>query len=239
MPYICPCENTDGESLDNETSVYKYNGYKVSSYEAPQWHEYVNNIITNLNQDIYDNHVKYNSKALATDDKYYGYDEDGYDLYDIRHTYIDEAVCVLTFKECDKLICDVGLRNAIELFEDCGYDEISMSELKELNGIRRFIYCIIDSCIEMHDDIECVDEERYKTIFNIDSDSDEEEAESVKEEPTFIRCRCGRNYPAGDCKCGASAEEGKCYCGRPSEDEGLTGCRHFPACCDRDLYDSD
>ena len=55
--------------------------------------------------------------------------------------------------------------------------------------------------------------------------------------PAFIRCRCGRNYPAGDCKCGASAEEGKCRCGR-NEEEGSIGCRRYPACCDSDS-DSD
>lgn len=52
-------------------------------------------------------------------------------------------------------------------------------------------------------------------------------------QPTFIRCGCGRNYPAGDCKCGANAVEGKCRCGR-NEEEGSIGCRSFPACCDNE-----
>jgi hypothetical protein len=53
-------------------------------------------------------------------------------------------------------------------------------------------------------------------------------------QPTFIRCGCGRNYPAGDCKCGANTEEGKCRCGR-NEEEGSIGCHRFPECCDNDL----
>ena len=175
MPYICPCENADGEGLDNETSVYKYNGYIVSAKDAPHFYEYVDKIIRNLNQDIYDEHAEYNLKALCSEPECYGYDEDGYELYDMKHAFIDDAVCELTYKECDKFICEIGLRNAIQLCEDCGYDEIPMSEIKELSGIRKFMFCIMFSCIEMHDDMEQVDKERYKIIFNIDS-SDEEAA---------------------------------------------------------------
>jgi hypothetical protein len=178
MPYICPCKNADGEGLDNETSIYKYNGYIVSAKDAPHFYEYVDKIIRNLNQDIYDEHAEYNSKTLDIMEKFYewyGYDEDGYDLYDMKHAFIDDAVCELTYKECDKFICEIGLRNAIQLCEDCGFDEIPMSEIKELSGIRMFMYCIVYSCIEMHDDMEQVDKERYKIIFNIDS-SDEEAA---------------------------------------------------------------
>jgi hypothetical protein len=51
---------------------------------------------------------------------------------------------------------------------------------------------------------------------------------------TFIKCGCGRNYPAGDCKCGANAVEGKCNCGENVE-EGSIGCHRFPECCDNDL----
>lgn len=54
--------------------------------------------------------------------------------------------------------------------------------------------------------------------------------------PVFIRCGCGRNYPAGDCKCGANTVEGKCRCGR-NEEEGSIGCHRYPACCDSDSED--
>jgi hypothetical protein len=61
------------------------------------------------------------------------------------------------------------------MYEDCGFGEMTLTELKDIKGIRAFLYCIIYSCIEMHDDMEEVDEERYKIIFNIDSsDSDED-----------------------------------------------------------------
>lgn len=156
MPYIY----TNAEGRDNETSIYKYNGYLVSARDAPHFYEYVDKIIRNLNQGIYDEHAEYNLQALC-----YGYDEDGYELYDMLHSDIDEAVCELTYKECDKFICEIGLMKAIKLYEDCGYEEIPMSEIKELSGIRKFMYCMIVSCIEMHDDMEYVDEDRYKIIF--------------------------------------------------------------------------
>jgi hypothetical protein len=62
---------------------------------------------------------------------------------------------------------------------------------------------------------------------------------TLTSKPAFIRCGCGRNYPAGDCKCGASnvnAVEGKCRCGR-NEEEGSFGCHRYPACCDSDSED--
>ncbi len=70
------------------------------------------------------------------------------------------------------------------------------------------------------------------TKRNKRSNASEKTLTPTLKQPAFIRCGCGRNYPAGDCKCGASAVEGKCYCGRPNEDKGLTGCRRYPACCD-------
>jgi hypothetical protein len=162
MPFICPCNNADGEGLDNETSVYKYSDYKVSANDAPHFYEYVDNFIRNLNQGIYDEHAVYNSHRIHTEPEYYGYDEDGYELYDMKHSNIDDAVSELTYKECDKFICEIGLRNAIQLYEDCGFGEITLEELKDLDGIRRFMYCIIYSCIDMNDDMKEVNKEEYK-----------------------------------------------------------------------------
>jgi hypothetical protein len=172
MPYICPFENA------NETSVYKLNNhrhydYEVSPNKSPHFYEYVNKIITDLNQDIYDEHAEYNIKALHTDPEYYGYDEDGYELNDYKHAFIDDAISELSYKECEKLISDIGLRKAVLMYEDCGFGEMTLTELKDIKGIRAFLYCIIYSCIEMHDDMEEVDEERYKIIFNIDSSDSE------------------------------------------------------------------
>jgi hypothetical protein len=61
---------------------------------------------------------------------------------------------------------------------------------------------------------------------------------TLTSKPAFIRCGCGRNYPAGDCKCGANAVEGKCRCGR-NEEEGSIGCVSFPACCDEFMCDGE
>jgi hypothetical protein len=64
-------------------------------------------------------------------------------------------------------------------------------------------------------------------------------SEKTLPKPAFVRCRCGRNYPAGDCKCGASAVEGKCRCGRDNEKGSFCGCVFFPACCDEFMCDGE
>ena len=80
----------------------------------------------------------------------------------MKHSNIDDAVSELIYKECDKFICEIGLRKAIQLYEDCGFGEITLEELKDLDGIRRFIYCIIYSCIDMNEDMKEVNKEEYK-----------------------------------------------------------------------------
>jgi hypothetical protein len=172
MPYICPCENAIGESLANEKSVYTLNNhrhydYEVSVQKTPLFIEFVDEIIADLNQSIYDEKAKYNTNGLHTEPKYYGYDEEGYELNDYKHAFIDDAICELTSNWCEKLIFEVGLKKAVLMYEDCGFGNVEIAELKEESGIKAFLYSMVYSCIEMHDAMEEVDEERYKAVFNI------------------------------------------------------------------------
>ena len=113
--------------MPNSNTAIKYNGYIVSAKDAPLYVEYVDGLITDFN------------------DKYVM----GLCLIDLKFEYIQDALYELSYKECEKFICEMGFMKAIKLCDDCGFDEIPMSEIKELDGIRKFMFCIMFSCIEI------------------------------------------------------------------------------------------
>lgn len=118
--------------MSNSALAFKYNGYLVSAKDTPLYVEYIDKIITN-----------FNDKCVA--------DLCISCLIDLKFDYIQEAVSELTYEECEKFICEMGFMKAIKLCDDCGFDEIPMSEIKELDGIRKFMFCIMFSCIEIND----------------------------------------------------------------------------------------
>jgi len=118
--------------MTNTKPAFKYNGYIVSAKDAPLYVEYMDKIITDFNN-------KCETELCLSC------------LIDLKFKYIENALMKLSYEECDKFICEIGLRNAIKLCEDCGFDEIPMSEMKELDGIRKFMFCIMFSCIEIND----------------------------------------------------------------------------------------
>lgn len=111
--------------------AFKYNGYIVSATDAPLYVKYMDKIITD-----------FNNKCVM-----------GVCLIDLKFEYIEDALIELSYEDCDKFICEMGLRNALKLYEDNGFDEIPLSEMKELNGIWKFMFGIMFSCIEINDDI--------------------------------------------------------------------------------------
>jgi hypothetical protein len=171
--------------MTNTKPAFKYNGYIVSAKDAPLYVEYMEYIINNFNH-----------KCVM-----------GVCPIDLKFEYIEDALIELSYEECDEFICEMGLRNALKLCEDCGFDEIPMSEMKELDGIRKFMFCIMFSCIEINDGI---------TMVCGESESEESDSESESEE--------------------SEESEGKCNCGR-NEEEGSIGCSRYPSCCeDEELW---
>lgn len=121
--------------MTNNNSAFKYNGYIVSATDAPLYVEYMDKIITD-----------FNNKCVM-----------GVCSIDLKFEYIEDALIELSYEECEKFICEMGFMKAIKLCEDCGFDEIPMSEMKELDGIRKFMFCIMFSCIEINDGITMVE----------------------------------------------------------------------------------
>jgi len=118
--------------MTNNNSAFKYNGYIVSATDAPLYVEYMDKIITDFNN-------KCETELCISC------------LIDLKFKYIENALIELTYEDCEKFICEMGYIKAIKLWEDTGFDEIPMSEIKELDGMRKFMFCIMFSCIEIND----------------------------------------------------------------------------------------
>ena len=121
--------------MTNSKPAFKYNGYIVSAKDAPLYVEYMEYIINNFNH-----------KCVM-----------GVCPIDLKFEYIEDALIELSYEECEKFICEMGLRNALKLCEDSGFDDIPLSEIKELDGIWKFMFCIMFSCIEINDGITMVE----------------------------------------------------------------------------------
>jgi len=117
--------------MTNTKPAFKYNGYIVSAKDAPLYVEYMEYIINNFNH-----------KCVM-----------GVCPIDLKFEYIEDALIELSYEDCWKFICEMGFINAIKLYEDNGFDDIPLSEIKELNGIWKFMFGIMFSCIEINDDI--------------------------------------------------------------------------------------
>jgi hypothetical protein len=122
--------------------AFKYNGYIVSATDAPLYVKYMDKIITDFNNKCVMGVclIDLVSPKLP-------------DFEGLKFEYIEDALIELSYEDCDKFICEMGLRNALKLYEDNGFDEIPLSEMKELNGIWKFMFGIMFSCIEINDDI--------------------------------------------------------------------------------------
>jgi hypothetical protein len=139
--------------IENETDIYQYNTYHHSPDDLPYFYEFVIEIIELINQDArflyadYDNDdeccCKYNDIDLINNMKY---------------KYIDDALSKLSYSDCDKFICEIGLNNAFNLYDNSGYDDVSMRELRNIKGIRKLLFGIINVCIETRENVEELNE---------------------------------------------------------------------------------
>lgn len=134
--------------IDQDYSVceiYEFNHNNNCDDDFPYFYDYVIEIIELINQDV--------RFLYATfEDEYTLYDRDNVD--DMKYKYIDDAVSKLNYAECDKFICEIGLQNAFNLYDNSGYDEISMRQLKNIKGIRSLLFGIIMFCITVKDEVE-------------------------------------------------------------------------------------
>jgi hypothetical protein len=91
--------------------------------------------------------------------------QDEYTLYDMevvnnmKYKYIDDAVYKLDYEECDKFICEIGLQNSFNLYDNSGYEDISMRQLRNIKGIRKLLFGIIMFCISVKDEVEETEDE--------------------------------------------------------------------------------
>jgi hypothetical protein len=164
MPYIIEMKSLS--TLPLITDVYEFSNapkYLTDDFDAPYFYEYMIELIELINQDVRILYADYDVRNGC------GYSEECYELDDTKNKYINDAVSKLTYKECDKLICEIGLNNAFNLYDNCGYGDMSFSEIKELSGIRRFMYCIIDACIDKCDHLREIEESEYNKLYYTDS----------------------------------------------------------------------
>lgn len=125
--------------------IYEFNHNSYCYDDFPYFYDYVIEIIELINQDV--------RFLYATfEDEYTLYDRDNVD--DMKYKYIDNAINKLNYAECDKFICEIGLQNAFNLYDNSGYDEISMRQLKNIKGIRSLLFGIIMFCITVKDEVE-------------------------------------------------------------------------------------
>lgn len=130
--------------------IYEFNlnnNCEADADDFPYFYEYVIEIIELINQD---------ARFLYADfqDEHTLYDRD--EVADMKYKYVDDAVSKLTYTECDKFICEIGLRNAFDLYDNSGYDDISMKQterIKNIKGIRMLLFGIIMFCIAVKDEV--------------------------------------------------------------------------------------
>lgn len=135
---------------ENETDIYQYNTYHHSPDDVPYFYEFVIEIIELINQDA--------RFLYADNDECYCKYNDIDVINDMKHKYINDALFKLSYSECDKFICEIGLNNAFNLYDNSGYDDITMRELRNIKGIRKLLFGIIDVCIETRENVEELNE---------------------------------------------------------------------------------
>ena len=118
--------------------------------DFPNFYEYVIEIVELINQDARFIHAEFQ-------DEYTLYDMD--EANNMKYKYVDDAVSKLEYEECDKFICEIGLQNAFNLYDNSDYDEISTRQLRNIKGIRKLLFGIIMFCISVKDEVEETDDE--------------------------------------------------------------------------------
>ena len=158
------------DSEDEQLKLCKFNDVVCrNDYGSHCFYEFVANIIELINHDassIIANYIFADNfwEVLVDDDK----------ICDIFDKGILETVDKLTFEECHKHICNIGLLNFIKIIEEYylsnNIGEITLLKLQEMNNIKdiKILLCIyVNKCIIYCEHIEDIP---------VDSDSDSEYA---------------------------------------------------------------
>jgi hypothetical protein len=126
------------------------NNYVYAENDCPYFYEYVIEIIELINQD-----ARFINAVFQ--DEYTLYDMD--EANNMKHKYTDDAVSKLEYEECDKFICEIGLQKSLNLYDNSGYEDISMRQLRNIKGIRKLLLGIIMFCISVKDEVEETEDE--------------------------------------------------------------------------------